>query len=207
MSLCLCVSVVCGPWLSSAVANQLLDRVVARVGGTAITQSDVEAALALGIVEGDSGADRLTAGTRQMIERRLLLTEVSRFPPAEPSPAVTAELVARMKVRAGAGFDALMKRTGLDEQRLRELARDTLRIQAYVEQRFGTTTQATAQEAREYYDAHQQEFARDGVTPPFDAVEGAARQAASAERRRRTIAQWVDELRTRGDVVEVRSRP
>jgi len=25
MSLCLCVSVVCGPWLSSAVANQLLE--------------------------------------------------------------------------------------------------------------------------------------------------------------------------------------
>ena len=198
----------CMLWPSSLHAQQLLDRVLARVGGVAITQSDVDAALALGIVEAEPGQDRFASGTRQLIDRQLLLAEVARFPPPEPSDERIAEAVARMRERAGASFDAVMKRTGLDEQRVRQLARDSLRIQAYVEQRFGTTAQVGTQEARDYYDAHRQEFARDGVVPAFEEIEPAARQAAAADRRRRTITQWIADLRTRGDVVEaVTPRP
>jgi hypothetical protein len=191
----------------SAGAQQLLDRVVARVGATVITQTDVDAALVLGIAEPAPGEDRIAGGTRQLIDRQLLLAEVARFPPAEPSAADIAAVVARMRARAGADFEAVMKRTGRDEQRIRELARDTLRIQAYIDQRFGATAQASAQETREYYDTHPQEFRRNGVVPPFEEVELAARESASAERRRRTVAQWVADLRTRGEIVELSSRP
>lgn len=204
--LCLCVSVVCGLWLSSATAQQLLDRVVARVAGTAITQTEVEAALALGIVEAE-GADRLAAGTRQMIDRRLVLAEVARFPPSEPPEPAIAGLVAKMKARAGADYPAVLRQTGLDEQRVRDMARDTLRIQAYLDQRFGTTAQASLQEARDYYEANRQAFARNGAVPPFDQVESEARAAASAQRRRATVAQWLGDLRTRADVVDLTSRP
>jgi hypothetical protein len=193
--------VVCGLWPPVASAQQLLDRIVARVGAAVITQTDVEAALALGIVDAAPGEDRLAAGTRQMVDRHLLLAEVARFPPAEPSAADIDAIVARMRSRAGTAFAAVVTRTGLDDQRLRELARDSLRIQTYVDQRFGATAQASAQEAREYYDAHPQEFRRDGVVQPFEEVEAAARQSASAERRRRTVAQWIADLRTRGEIV------
>jgi hypothetical protein len=192
--------------LSVVQASQLLDRVVARVGATAITQSDVDAALGLGIVDVPGGQDR-QAGAQQLIDRQLLLTEVSRFPPAEPADAAIAELAARMIARAGAGFDALSKRTGIDEKRVRELARDTLRIQAYIDQRFGVAAPVGVQEARDYYEAHRQEFAKGGAVPPFEQVEAAARQAAAADRRRRAVNQWVADLRTRGEVVEVNSRP
>jgi parvulin-like peptidyl-prolyl isomerase len=168
MSLCLSVSVVCGGWLSSA-NGQLLDKVVARVNGTAITQSDVQAALGLGLVEAQPGQDPIASGTRQMIDRQLMLTEVARFPPPEPADSAIADAVAQMKARAGTRYDALIRQTGLDEQRLRELARETLRIEAYVNQRFGTTE--------------------------------------SAERRRAMVAQWIEDLRVRGNVVEVTSRP
>jgi hypothetical protein len=188
-------------WLALPASAQLLDRVVARVGTAVITQTDVEAALALGIVEAVPGDDRFASGTRQMVDRQLLLTEVARFPPSEPPAADVDALVARMRSRAGAELDGLMKRTGLDPQRLRELARDSLRIQGYIDQRFGVTAQASPQEAREYYDSHPQEFRRDGVVLPFEEVEGAARQSASAERRRRTVAQWIADLRTRGEIV------
>ena len=193
-------------WLAPAEASQLLDRVVARVGPTAITQSDVDAALGLGIVEVPGGQDR-DAGAQQLIDRQLLLTEVSRFPPAEPSETAIAELAGRMMTRAGTGFDALSKRTGIDAKRVRELARDTLRIQAYIDQRFGAAAPVGVQEAREYYEAHRQEFAQNGAVPPFEQVETAARQAAAADRRRRAVNQWVADLRTRGEVVEVKSRP
>jgi hypothetical protein len=182
-------------------AQQLLDRIVARVGATVITQTDVEAALALGIVEPRPGEDRTAAGTRQLIDRQLLLAEVARFPPMEPSAADVDALVARMRTRAGADFAALVKRTGLDEQRIRDLARDSLRIQAYLDQRFGAAAQASVQEARDYYEAHPQEFMRNGALAPFEEVETAARESASADRRGRTVAQWLADLRTRGDVV------
>ena len=195
-------------WLSPPLqGQQLLDRVVARVGGVAITQSDVDAALALGVAEPEPGQDAFASGARQLVDRQLLLAEVARFPPPEPSDMQIAEAVARMRTRAGATFADVMKRTGVDEERVRLLARDTLRIQAYVDQRFGTIAQVGTQEARDYYDAHRQEFTRGGVVAPFEEVEPAARQAAAAERRRRTIAQWIGDLRTRGDIVEVKPRP
>ena len=188
-------------WQSHATAQQLLDRIVARVGATVITQTDVDAALALGIVEPRAGDDRMAAGTQQLIDRQLLLAEVGRFPPMEPSAADIDAVVARMRTRAGADFAAVMKRTGLDEQRIRELARDSLRIQAYLDQRFGATPQASAQEAREYYDTHREAFTRNGALAPFEEVETAAREAASAERRSRTVTQWLADLRTRGEIV------
>lgn len=191
---------------ASAPAQQLLDRVVARVGGVAITQTDVEVALALGIVQA-SGPEATAAATPQVIDRQLMLGEVARFPPPEPPDAAVTELAAAMKARAGGGFDALMRRTGVDEQRLRELARDTLRIQAYVDQRFGTSAQVSPQEARDYYEANRQQFTRNGVPRPFEDVEADARQGASAERRRRLVAQWVADLRMRGNVIEVSPRP
>jgi hypothetical protein len=131
-----------GTSLTVGNAQQLLDRVVARVGPTAITQTDVEAAVAFGIV--DPQGDPV----KQMIDRRLMLAEVNRFPPPEPDMRAIQDLMARMKATAGPDVNAVMKRTGVDDKRLSELARETLRIQSYVQQRFGTTARAAEQMAR-----------------------------------------------------------
>lgn len=133
--------------ISIAAAQQLLDRVVARVGTTPITQTDVEAALAFGVVERLDGSDARTP-VQQMIDRRLMLNEVNRFPPAEPTDSALAELVARMREAAGPDAEIVMKRTGVDDKRLTDMARDTLRIQAYLTQRFGTGPRADQQIAR-----------------------------------------------------------
>jgi hypothetical protein len=124
-------------------AQQVLDRVVARVGSSAITQTDVEAATAFGVIDPQAGEP-----LRQMIDRRLMLAEVNRFPPPEPSAAAIAELVARMKASAGARMADVMKRTGVDEKRLTELARETLRIQGYIQQRFGNSARSEQQMTR-----------------------------------------------------------
>jgi (p)ppGpp synthase/HD superfamily hydrolase len=106
-----------------------------------------------------------------------------------------------MKMRAASGLSALMTSTGLDEARLQLLARETLRIRAYIAQRFGTSVQVTEDEARKYYEEHPAEFTRDGVLMPFEGAESLARQRASAERLRATIDQWVRDLRMRSEVV------
>lgn len=153
-----CVVVIATAWTSLAIAQQLLDRVVARVGTSAITQTDVDAAVAFGAI------DRTGDPVKQMIDRRLILAEVVRVPPPEPTETAVNELVASMKATAGAELALVMKRTGVDEKRLVEFARETLRIQAYLAQRFG------------------------------------------GPRSDQQRAQWLDTLRTRGDVTEFTPR-
>lgn len=124
-------------------AQQQLDRVVARIGTSALTQTDVDAALAFGVVDRQAGDP-----VKQMIERRLMIVEVNRVPTPEPAEMAINELVVKMKATAGAQAAAVMKRTGVDEKRLAEFARETLRIQAYIAQRFGGGPRSDQQRAQ-----------------------------------------------------------
>ncbi|HYS26576.1 MAG TPA: hypothetical protein VEP46_13260, partial [Vicinamibacterales bacterium] len=76
--------------LSPASAQQLLDRVLARIDGAPLTLTDVQAAIGLGVVQVPPGADAMAAGTQLMIDRQLELTEVQRFPPPEPDATPVA---------------------------------------------------------------------------------------------------------------------
>jgi hypothetical protein len=140
------VTFVANNFVTIVAAQQLLDRVVARVGTVAITQTDVDSAVAFGIVDPKpaDGRDPL----KQMIDRRLILGEVSRFPPPEPTEQAVNEQLAKMKAAAGDRAAAVMKTTGVDEKRLAEFARETLRIQAYIAQRFGTGARSDQQRAQ-----------------------------------------------------------
>jgi hypothetical protein len=185
-----------------AEAQQLLDRVLAQVQGVPITLSDVRAAVGLGLA---SGAGEMAL--RQVIDRQLLLNEVQRFPPAEPAPAAIDAEAAAIRMRAGAALPELMRSTGVDDRRIRDAARNTLRIRAYLDQRFGTNIQVSDDEVDRYYRAHQDEFLRDGLLIPFAEAEPQVRQRASAERRQATIDQWLRDLRDRTDITRPQSPP
>lgn len=188
-------------WSATAPASAqvLLDRVLARVSGGVVTLSDVRAGLGMGLVV--AREDEMALATEQWIQRQLLLLEVERFPPPEPEAAAVDEEEGRIRTRIGPSFAALAARTGLDDRRVRQSARDTLRIKAYLDQRFGVTVQISDEEARAYYAAHSDEFTRGGAVIPFAEVEPAVRQSASAARRQATIGQWMADLRQRADVV------
>jgi hypothetical protein len=186
--------------------SQLIDRVLARVEGNAITLTDVQAAIGLGLVQPRPGEDPETAAREQLIERELLLTEIARFPPPDPSAADIEKEVAALEANAGRRLEPLMAATGLDAQRIRETARDSLRIQAYLSQRFGTAAAVSEDDARQYYETHPAEFTRGGSLVPFLEVQADARQRAADERRRGLVTQWLRDLRARADVVVV-ARP
>jgi hypothetical protein len=180
-----------------AAAQQLLDRILARVNGYEITQTDVNAVRGLGVVTGATEGDAL----QRMIERQLLLGEVTRFPPPEPAAAAVDAEEAREKMVAGARLQEIMQSTGTDEARIREMARDTLRIEAYIDQRFGTALQVTDDEAAAYYGGHPDEFRRGGVVIPFEEALPVARERANAQRRREQVERWLIDLRGRADIV------
>ena len=185
-------------------AQQPLDRVMARIGSNAVTLTDVKAAVGLGLVDAKSPDD--SSALSLAIDRQVMLIEVARFPPAEPSDVAINQQVEAMRKHAGAALPELMKSTGLDEARLRDLARDTLRIQAYIMQRFGATANVGEDDARRYYDDHKDQFTRNGQLMPFDDVLAEARKLASAAKLQDSIAQWVRDLRMRSEVVIVRSK-
>ena len=182
--------------VGEAAAQQLLDRILARVSGNEITLTDLQAARGFGIVPGPTD----DAALQQLIERQLLLIEVARFPPPDPSEAAIAAGIARQRTAAGPRLQQLMESTGTDEARLRDFARDTLRIDAYIDQRFGTSMQVTDDEAAAYYGAHPEEFRRNGVVIPFEEALPVARERASVERRTEQVQRWMYDLRARADI-------
>ena len=121
-----------------ASAQNVIERVLARVDASVIMLSDVRAAIGLGLVDAPAGPDGERLALDRLIDRQVLLHEVARFAPPEPTGGAVEETAALMRARAGARLPELMKTTGIDDTRIRELARDTLRIQSYVRQRFGT---------------------------------------------------------------------
>ena len=194
----LCVSVCFVVAAGVAHGQELLDRVVARVDGRAVTLSDVRAAAGLGLVEA-SGGDPNTA-VLAFMDRLLVLAEVARFSPPQPDQAAIEREAGALEARAGAQLESLMRTTGITRQGIREFARDNLRINAYLTQRFGLSVQVTDEEIAEYYRSHPDEFRRNGELIPFPDAEPQAREAASAARRRTTVDLWIRDLRQRANI-------
>ncbi|HEX6974863.1 MAG TPA: hypothetical protein VF147_10705 [Vicinamibacterales bacterium] len=182
---------------------EIIDRILAVVGNSIITQSDLVAAERLGLEKAPRGAEDPTAASlERLIERRLMLIEVDRYAPPEPPPAnvdLRLEQV-RLSFPSLAAFEAVLKETGLDEIQLRRRLRDDLRIDAYLQQRFGTVVQPTEEQILEYYQAHPAEFTTNGVLRSFNEVHEDVRQALATERRSRAIRDWLGNLRRRANV-------
>lgn len=144
---------------------EILDRVLAVVGGDVITLTDVTAARDLGLATAGDSGDPIRTVLSQLIDRELVLVEVERYAPPEPAAdAVDAEVAnVRARFASADAFNAALLRSGIDEKHLRETLRQDLRIRRYEEQRF----------------------------------------AAAGDRRDQLIAEWIGNLRRRGDIIDL----
>lgn len=172
-------------WLSAfglSAHAEVIDRVLAILPGQIITLSDVEAALDLGLVEAPAGTERLAGGLSAVVDRVLMLNEVRRVTPAEPSTAAIDARVARIRARFAtpADLSRVLAARGLDENVVRLYAADDLRLAAYLDERFSAAAQPTDEEIRQAGES--------------------ARQRLTEERRRALISDWAAELRRRADV-------
>jgi hypothetical protein len=192
--------------VSGVAARQdtLVERTVAVVGGTAITLSDVQTALALGLIEA-VGPDADAEGVVRLVERWLILHEVSRFAPPEPAQSDVDARLAAVSARAGSpeALAALLTRGGFTPGRLAAWVRDDLRIAAYLDQRFATAGVASEADVAEYASAHAADLDAAGV-PAADRPR-VARERLQAERRRELITDWLAELRRRTPVIEIKN--
>lgn len=198
IGLVLTLAVVAG----GVLRGEIIDRVLAVVDNSVITQSDVVAAMRLGLEKAPGAADPTSAVLDSLIERRLMLAEAERYAPPEPSDAdvnLRLEQV-RLSFPSADAFRAVLAQTGLDEAQLRRHVRDDLRIDAYLQQRFGSAVQPSEEQTLDYYRAHPDQFSRAGTLRPYDDAHDDARRALVAERRRALIRDWVAGLRRRADI-------
>ena len=194
--------------LAGSVAHgaDVIDRVLAIVGGAMITLTDVTAARDLGLIAiaDPADADPVRDILPRLIDRELILAEVDRYAPPEPSAeAVDAEmLVVRERFATNEAFQTALTRSGINESHLRETLRQNLRIQAYLDQRFGTPV-FTDDELGRYYREHLPAFTRDGTVVPFETARQQVVQAATADRRQQLVDEWVAGLRRRTDIIDL----
>jgi hypothetical protein len=137
-----------------------------------------------------------------LIDRQLMLSEVDRYAAPDPGPTVLERRLAQMQARfpSRAQFEEALARTAMTEARLRAFVSENLKVESYLDQRFGSAAQPAPDEVRRYYQEHPAEFTRAGRLAPFDEIQPAAQQKLAADRRRALVVEWLDRLRRRGQV-------
>jgi hypothetical protein len=127
-------------FFTSAPRAETIDRVLAVVANQLITLTDVTAARDLGLQSADGASDSVRAILTKLIDRELVLAEVERYAPPEPTADAVDREVQRVRERfpSPAALDAALGRSGIDEKHLRETLRQDLRTRAYLDQRFPT---------------------------------------------------------------------
>jgi|1185.fasta_scaffold64181_2 hypothetical protein len=128
----------------------VIDRVMAVVGAQPITLSDVAGVVQFDLIPVPPGtADAHAYVLDRLIDRSLMLAEVDRFQPPEPDPVEITIRVDQMQTRAGsaAAFEKMMAMTGMTREQLRRFVRDSLRMDTYLNQRFGPLLDPREREA------------------------------------------------------------
>jgi hypothetical protein len=187
----------------TGAALQIIDRVLAVVGGRIITLSDARAAVELDLVPIGGSSAPLADALDRLVDRRLMLAEIERYAPPEPTAAAIDEAFATVRRRFDSeqAFDEALTRAGVSREELRRALRDTLRIDSYQRQRFGAMLQPAEEDLVRYYREHPDAFTVDGTRRPFEAVRDEVQARVVEARRAALVEEWLDGLRRRGDVV------
>jgi len=127
---------------------EIIDRILAIVDTQIITLSDVRAALKFGLVPAEVNTDPVAAALQRLIDHRLMLAEVDRYAPPEPTEsAVTASVAAIERRYADAlAFEIALNQSALSREELRRHLRDSLRIDTYLRQRFASAIQGPGED-------------------------------------------------------------
>lgn len=170
--------------LLHSTPEQTIDRLMAVVGGEPIFLSDVRDARALRLLEPDGALAAFPAlpdgapdadVLERLINRRLVLAEVARYRPPPPAAADVDRALEIWTSRFGgvSERDAAIAAAAATLEVARAFIADTLRIDAYIDQRF----RAAAEPARED-----------------------ARAGVAEERRLARVRDWLAGLRSRAQV-------
>ncbi len=188
---------------AQAAGAQVVDRVLARVGQQVITLSDVRAAITLHLVPSAKGGDPIAAALEILVDRQLMLAEATRYAAPSPDPAGAEARFREIRsfFASDADWTAALESSAMTVERLRDVIRDNLRVDAYVDQLFAQPAAPTDEEVARYYEQHRGEFVKDGRQLSLDEARDLVRERATAARRQALVAEWLTRLRSRAEIV------
>jgi len=140
-------------------AQEVVDKMVATVNSGVrtdlITYSDIlwQMALQPDTPLSNPSAENLNASLRLIINQRLILQEAEKLPTIAPTDEeVRTELATLIKqFPSSTEFQQRVERVGLSAEQLREIVRQRVAIQKYLDFRFRSFTVITEQEIAAYY--------------------------------------------------------
>jgi hypothetical protein len=197
----------------SARAQVVFDRTVATVNGELVTKSDLlwNLALDLDVPPAEFWKPETQAlALRALVDARLLLQEAAKLPAAGVTEQEVTDEIARIAGRFTRAddpdrFTKRLALVGLTQERLRQLARERIQIEKFIDFRFGSFVVVSEEEIRRYYETEIAPKLRAGgqVPPAEPSAERReeARAALTREKVEAAIETYLEEARTRAEIV------
>ena len=200
-------------WIGSVgvplAQTQTLDRILAIVAGHVIMHSDVRAFIDLKLVDVAQDAEPEATTLTRLVERWLILDQVDRYVVAGPPTAIIERQLTdvRTSFSSEAVFISALEQVGYTTDDLRQVLRDDIRRDAYLDDRFMAVRLPSDDQLREYFEAHEDEFMQSGRLVTFVEARPFVLQRLAAELRTGLIAEWVEGLVRRAEVVRMPIAP
>ena len=181
-------------------AQQVVDRIVARVEGDILTLSEMrELGRFQQLLEGRAVSDEKLL--QQLLEQWIVQSEAtaSRFP--TPSPEDVQSELARIQKEFASpeAYRARSRELGLSEAALRRFLERQLYFARFIDYRFRPGVQAEPAEIEKYYreELVPRLTAQKRAVPPLEAVEEQIRELLTQREISLRAARWLEESRSR----------
>jgi hypothetical protein len=202
----------CG--VASAQAQDVTDKTVATVSGGGaqfelITYSDLVWQLVLqpDTPVGMFRSDRLNAALQSVINQRLILQEAERLPGIAPSEKEIADELARLikLFPSESEFRDRAGRVGLTADQLREIVRQRVEINKYLDFRFRSFTVVSPSEVTDYYtQVYVPRFKRrqpGRIVPTLDQVRAEIEQTLTESKIESDMQSFLESARDRAEII------
>ena len=207
-SLIATISIFCFPQLIEGQSRNL-DRVLAVVSGSVILESDVRSFVALGLVDESVTGQSNEEVTSYLIRRRLIIDEIERYGLQEPLESMVELRMIEVleSFSSEKKLSTVLENVGLSLEDLRQLIKDDVKLENYIEKRFSGMSVPTESQLQQYYDLNQDDFRTNGIVLPFGDVRRQVLKKLEDRMRIDLVAEWVEDLQRRGDVIRLSLSP
>lgn len=184
-----------------------IDRIVAVVDEDPIFQSEIEQAIALGLVERRDGESLQMLRRRvldQLVDQRLRFQEMGRFGERTVTVEEIEAAVAAMRADFPdqQAFEEHLRAADTSPDELRQLIARQLAAIDFVDRRLGVRVFISLEDIQSYYDDELVPEMRrqEAPVPPLDEVREQIREVLRQRRLNEEIESWTEELRRQADV-------
>jgi len=201
-----------GVYLPEVRAQQVVDRIVARIDGDVLTLSEMRELAAFQQLMGEKPASDAEQ-IRQLVDQWMINTEARAEQFSRPSEAVVGRAMEEMEKQFGSPdeFRRRLTEVGLTLAAVRRLLEQQMLSLQFLDRKFRAVAQVEPNQMETYYreELVPQMSARGQQAPPIESVQEQIRELLVQRVISRLSARWLEESRSnvRIEVLEAKSRP